>query len=100
MNTTEEIKYQFNPVPAKQLTEVAKVSITKTEMAFTDLATTLLDLVPESGCRTGAMRKLLSAKMLCIQAITHTKPEIKDVGLNASGQHTGSKVKPVDSNKN
>lgn len=89
MQTNEEIKYQFNPVPAKQLTEVAKVSITKTEMAFTDLATTLLDLVPDSGCRTGALRKLLMAKMLCIQSITHTKPVIRDPGLGVSGHHSG-----------
>lgn len=99
MNTLDEVKYAFNPVPAKQLTEVAKVSIVKIEMAFTTLASEILDLVPESADRTSAIRRILEAKFMSVQAITHTKPNIKDVGLQASSHHAGQRSAPKNDSK-
>lgn len=69
MRTAEEVNFAFSPV--SKLTEVQKQEILKTEMGFKDLATDLVALVPESPDRTVALRKLLEAKMMMVQAITH-----------------------------
>lgn len=68
MRTQPEIKYAFEP---QKLSETQKHLILKTEMAFKELAETIIDLAPETADRTAALRKVLEAKFMTVQAITH-----------------------------
>lgn len=72
MRTREEVVSAFTPVV--KLSEVQKTAILKLEIAFRDLATDIVDLVPETPDRTAALRKLLESKFTCTQAVTHYKP--------------------------
>lgn len=69
MRNREEVVHAFTPNP--KLNEIQKQALLRTEMAFKELATEVVDLVPECADRTAALRKLLEAKMTCVQAITH-----------------------------
>lgn len=71
MRTAEEAKFAFTPVGKLGVTTTHK--ILKIENEFRDLALSVVDLVPESADRTAALRKLLEAKMTCVQAISHDK---------------------------
>lgn len=72
--TQEDVKKAFHPIPSKELTEEMKARITRIEYAMVELATEVLDLVPESADRSAALRKILEAKFTCVQAITHVAP--------------------------
>lgn len=78
MQTTEEIKRAFHPIPSKEMTEVMKACIQKAEIKFVDLCEELLQIVPPCADRTAAFRKIMEAKFTCIQAITHHQPKIED----------------------
>lgn len=72
MRTKEEVVFAFTPVG--KLDTVTQQHVLRTEIACKELATELMDLVPECADRTVALRKLLEVKMTCIQAITHCRP--------------------------
>ena len=76
MRTRDEVIHAFTPV--MKLSEGQKMRLLKLEVAYKDLATEILDLVPESADRTSALRKLLEVKFTTSQAITHTnEPALK-----------------------
>jgi hypothetical protein len=69
MRTQQEVVHAFTP--NDKLDTVQKNCILKIQNNFKDLATDVIDLVPDSPDRTSALRKILEAKFNCIQAITH-----------------------------
>jgi hypothetical protein len=86
IKTLEDLKRAFHPVASKELTEEMKARITRLEYACVEFGSEIIDLVPECADRTAALRKLLEAKFTCVQAITHTRVETKEVkkdGKNA-----------------
>lgn len=72
MRTKEEVVHAFTPVG--KLDVVTEQKLLKMQTLFKEAAAEILDLVPESADRTAALRKLLEAKMTCVQALTHVKP--------------------------
>lgn len=79
MQTSEEVKRAFHPIPAKEMTEVMKQCVQQAEFRFVELVEELLQLVPACADRTAAFRKIMEAKFTCIHAITHHQAPIKDV---------------------
>lgn len=75
MRTRDEIIYAFTP--QEKLGPVQKAALQRMDTAFKELATDVLDNVPETADRTSALRKILEAKMMCSQAITHPPTEKK-----------------------
>lgn len=71
MRTKEEVVHAFTPVGKLDPSNTQK--ILRVEVLMRETAQELMDLVPESADRTTAMRKLLEAKMTCVQAISHVK---------------------------
>lgn len=71
MRSLDEVVAQFTPVG--NLGGVAKQRIYKLGLAFQELATEIIDLAPENASRTIALNKLLEAKFLATQAVTHDK---------------------------
>jgi hypothetical protein len=69
MRTRDEVIKAFTP--AGKLDSVQQSALLKVEVAFKECAVEAFDMVPECPDRTAALRKLLEAKMTCIQAITH-----------------------------
>ena len=70
MRTKLEVEKAFTPVG--KLSAEQGIRLMKITNAFKDLATDIIDLVPEAADRTSALRKLLNAKFECVQAITHS----------------------------
>lgn len=81
MRTKLDVIKAFSPAPG--LSQTQNMKRMKVEAAFKELATEVIDLVPESPDRTAALRKILNAKFECIQAITHP---IQQGGQNAQHQ--------------
>lgn len=77
MRSSEDVKFAFTPVG--KLSERQKMVMLKLENNAKDLATDILEFVPDSADRTHALRLLLDVKFWCTQAITHEK-EAKNVG--------------------
>lgn len=75
MRTREEVMFAFTPVG--KVSQKQQMCLMKIETAFKDLASEILDLVPESADRTSALRKCLEAKMMCSQAISHDVNELE-----------------------
>ncbi len=71
MLTPEEVKFAFTPVGDK-LSAGQKMALQKAENLFRETALEVLQLVPKTADRTSALRKLLEAKFMCSQAITHS----------------------------
>lgn len=71
MRTKEEVDFAFTPVA--QLTPSQKQYLYKIELLFKDAANDVIEYVPDSADRTSAIRKLLEAKLMCTQAITHNE---------------------------
>ncbi len=90
MRTREEVIHAFTPVGAK-LDEVQRMALLKTENAFKDLATDLIDFLPECADRTAALRKLLEAKMTCTQAITHAVKSKENQNVKENQQQQKAK---------
>lgn len=68
MDTPEKVKYEFAP----QKTDAGQQQrILNIEVAFTDLAQTLLQMVPPGKFREATFAKLLIAKHLSVHAISH-----------------------------
>lgn len=59
--------------PNNNLTNQQRVGITQTQDVFYQAVEQLMTLVPNGAHKTAAFRKMLEAKMTCVQAITHTK---------------------------
>lgn len=76
MRTSAEVLHAFTPVG--KLPPGHTQRLLRMETLFKDAALEIVDLVPESADRTAALRKLLEAKMTCVQAISH------DTGLAGS----------------
>lgn len=72
MRSREEVLDAIRPRDPKFLSEVQKQALLRIQLAFEELATSIIDDVPESADRTVACRKLLECKRDCVQAITHT----------------------------
>lgn len=90
MRTAKEVTYEFTP--QGKLEPVATNKLLKIETAFKDLATDIIDLVPECAHRTAALRKLLEAKMTCSQAISHPPVQPQEPkNAQASTQKVGTK---------
>lgn len=71
MRTAKEVDHAFTAV--KKLSPSQTQRLLNMEVRFKEMATDILDQVPESADRTSALRKLLETKMMCSQAITHQK---------------------------
>ena len=71
MRTQEEVRHAFSPVGKLDPAQTARVQ--KLTVAFNELATEMLDLIPESSDRTSAMRMLLESKFMAVQAVTHDR---------------------------
>ncbi len=71
MRTLEEVKDAFTPVGL--MTATQQMRLLKLQNAFIEVATQIVDLVPESPNRTAAIRKMLEAKFTCVQEISHSK---------------------------
>lgn len=72
MNTIEQLKFAFQPVPRLDPGQTQRVM--KIAIAAQVLAEELLDLAPECADRTHAIRLILDAKFWAVQAITHHAP--------------------------
>lgn len=81
MRNRDEVIHAFTPVG--KLDEVQKQCMMKIEMATRDLATDIIELVPDCADRISALRKLLEAKFNCVQAITHVVAKVAPNGKNA-----------------
>ncbi len=85
MRSKDEVKYAFTPVG--KLNKVQENCLLKLQVAFIELGTEIIDLVPNCADRTSALRKLQEAKFTCVQAITHfvepTKAEKVDAAKNS-----------------
>ena len=81
LKTLEDIRHEFYPVPSSEMTEVRRACIEKIQRALADAAHEILEFVPDSSHRSTALRKILEAKFDCVQAITHTKPEVKEATM-------------------
>lgn len=79
MRTKPEVIAAFTP--NQHLEPGQKARILKIQNAYLDLATDIIDLVPDGPDRTSALRKLLDSKFTAVQAITHP--------------HTVQKVQPA-----
>ncbi len=86
MRTKEEIAFAFTPVVKLGVTQ--QQLLLRTQILFKDTATELADLIPDSADKTDAMRKLLEAKFMFIQALTHdrTPATISKEKMIANGQ--------------
>lgn len=89
IKTLDDVKKEFLPVPAKELTEPMKARITRLELAFVNMGHEMIDLVPDSAHRTSAFRKLIEAKFTCVQAITHVATVTKE--MKPDNFHQGAK---------
>lgn len=68
MKTQNEVASAF--APTARLSSLSGMAVLKVEVAFRELATEILELVPDSPGRITALYKLLDAKTACVQAIT------------------------------
>ncbi len=68
MRTLAEVNHEFE---SQKVDQVQAAKMLKVTMAYKDLATSVMDLVPDSAHRTAALRSLLESKWTAIQAITH-----------------------------
>lgn len=73
MRSPEEVKHAFTPVGNK-LSEGQKMRLLKIQNLMTETALEVLELVPNCADRTSGLRKLLEAKFVFTQAITHNAP--------------------------
>lgn len=64
--TIENVETVFGSVP---LNESQQVTVKLVTDRFTEMARTILTNVPRCAHRTAALRKLLEAKMTCVDAI-------------------------------
>lgn len=71
MRTTQEVEHAFTPNRKLSPGQVQKVL--NAEVAFRDFAKTVIMETPDCADRTSALRKILEAKMMVTQAITHQK---------------------------
>ena len=69
MRTKAEITHAFTP--NTKLSVAQKQILLNLQVAFIDFATMIQSEVPECADRTSALRKLLEAKFMCSQAVTH-----------------------------
>jgi hypothetical protein len=69
MKTPAEVVHAFSSVD--KLSPGDNMRLLKINARFKDMASEVMDLVPECPDRTVALRKLLEAKFTCVQAITH-----------------------------
>lgn len=76
MKTVQEVKDAFTPVVKLEPGQVARLG--KLNMAFIDLATDILDLVPSCEDREHSLIVLREAKHLCADAVTHAWPKTED----------------------
>ena len=78
MKTVEEVKHAFTNVV--KLTESQKMRLLRLEVTFKDVALEIADLVPECHERAVVLRKLLEAKFLSSQIVSHGYGETKSSG--------------------
>jgi hypothetical protein len=83
MRTQEEVSKAFEP--NEQLSAPQKFHLMAMTKSFQELASEIVQNVPESADRTAALRKLLEAKFSVMHAISHgsyavpeTKKEVKN----------------------
>lgn len=75
MQTKDDVIQAFMPV--QKLDEGQKMRLLHLENTFKEAATDIIEYVPECPDRTVALRGLLSAKFLAVQALTHYVPPKK-----------------------
>lgn len=77
MQTLAEVVSNFTPIGKLNATQ--NMAILRMEKLYKELATDIIEYVPESPARFTALRTLLESKFMCIHAITHTPtPEVKN----------------------
>jgi len=76
MRTLDEALYAMRPVG--KLNQVSQQALLHIENSFIELTRDIFRHVPECADRTSALRKLLEAKMMCSQAISHDKGASND----------------------
>lgn len=85
MRTREEVAHAFTP---QKVNPSQEQRILRMNIAFKDLADEVAELAPESADRTAALRKLLVAKMMVIQAISHEPKAVLEAATNGKNQNT------------
>ena len=73
MRTNEEARYEFTP--QGKLDAGGTQRLLNLEVAFKDMAMTVLEMAPETASRTIALNHLLMAKMMCAQAVSHPEAQ-------------------------
>lgn len=70
MRTMEDVKYEFTPQGKLDAGQTQR--LLNLEVAFKEMALTVLEMAPALPARTLALNYLLMSKMLCSQAISHS----------------------------
>lgn len=82
MRTKEDVKHAFS---SQKLDSTQSQKILRTEIAFKELASEMIELASDSADRTAAMRKLLEAKQGFVHAISHEVPA-QEAGKDGKNQ--------------
>lgn len=97
MNNRMEIAAAFKP--ADRLDNIQSMKVLKTTTAFIELALEIESLIPHSPDRIVILRKLLSVKQDCIQAITHPFKGTMYEQKNQASENQTKKENPADPKK-
>lgn len=82
MRTKDDVKYAFS---SQKVDPTRWSKILRTEIAFKELASEMIELASDSADRTAAMRKLLEAKQGFVHAISHEVPA-QEAGKDGKNQ--------------